>query len=256
MSRLTLLAEYFEEAGRMYIIMELLSGGELLEALLNKEKGNDGTEARYSESDARIIFRQLINGVKYLHDIKIVHRDLKLENLLLAKKGDINTIKIADFGLAKKYGQAALSTICGTPQYVAPEVIKGGSQPYTYGRECDLWSCGIILFILLGGYPPFYDDSEPKLFRKIREGKYDMDDPVWKVISPEAKDLIAKLLCVDPEKRYTVDQVLNHPWMKADESDTRREGLLQTVPKMRSSMRRMQPLPPEDLVRAEDVPGK
>lgn len=142
-----------------------------------------------------------------------MHRDLKLENLLLAKPNDIRTIKIADFGLAKKYGQAALSTICGTPQYVAPEVIKGGSTPYTYGKECDLWSCGVILFILLGGYPPFYDESEPRLFRKIRQGKPDMNDPVWNEVSSEAKDLIANLLVVDPTKRLTVEEVrLSHSY--------------------------------------------
>lgn len=118
------LKEYFEEPGRVYVIMEYLGGGELLDALLNKEKGPDGLDAHYSESDARTIFKQLIGGVKYMHDIGIVHRDLKLENLLLAKKGDIHSIKIADFGLAKKQAQAQLSTICGTPQYVAPEVIR------------------------------------------------------------------------------------------------------------------------------------
>jgi serine/threonine protein kinase len=160
----------------VYIIMELLAGGELLTALLDKGKGADGTEAHYSEADARVIFRQLLGGVKYMHDTGIVHRDLKLENLLLSKPGDIGTIKIADFGLAKSQA-AALSTICGTPQYVAPEVIQGGREPYTYGAECDLWSCGVILFILLGGYPPFYDESEPRLFKKIREGRYDMVRP-------------------------------------------------------------------------------
>ena len=118
------LKEYFEEPGRVYVIMEYLGGGELLDALLNKEKGADGLDAHYSESDARLIFKQLVAGVKYMHDIGIVHRDLKLENLLLAKKGDIRSIKIADFGLAKKQAQAQLSTICGTPQYVAPEVIR------------------------------------------------------------------------------------------------------------------------------------
>ena len=118
------LKEYFEEPGRVYIIMEYLEGGELLEALLNKEKGRDGLEAHYSEADARLLFKQIVAGVKYMHDIGIVHRDLKLENLLLSKPGDVRSIKIADFGLAKKYGHAQLSTICGTPQYVAPEVIR------------------------------------------------------------------------------------------------------------------------------------
>lgn len=231
--------EYFEENGRVYVIMEYLPGGELLEALLGKEKGSDGKEPHYSEEDARIIFSQLIEAVHYMHDKQIVHRDLKLENMLLQKPNDINSIKIADFGLAKKYGQAALSTICGTPQYVAPEVIKGGSTPYTYGKECDLWSCGVILFILLGGYPPFYDDSEPRLFRKIRQGKPDMDDPVWDEVSTEAKDLIMKLLVVDPEKRLTVEGVLEHPWMNPKHTGSRKD-LLKTMSKMKTSFKTKQ----------------
>lgn len=112
-------------------------------------------------------------------------------------------------------------------------------MPYTYGKECDLWSTGIILFILLGGYPPFYDESEPRLFRKIREGKYDMNDPVWKDVSSEAKDLIAKLLTVDASKRLTAEQVFEHPWMQ-EKGEQITRGLLQTVSKMRSSMRQIQ----------------
>lgn len=243
------LKEYFEESGRVYIIMEYLGGGELLDALLSKEKTHDGLEAHYSEQDARMIFKQIIAGVKYMHDKGIVHRDLKLENLLLSKRGDIRSIKIADFGLAKKYAQAALSTICGTPQYVAPEIIRGGSTPYTYDSQCDLWSCGIILFILLGGYPPFYDDSEPKLFRKIRAGKYNMDDPVWDIVSDDAKDLIAKLLTVSPEERLTVDGVLAHPWM----GEEKKEGKpLKTVERMRSSMRMRGVPSPEQLGLTEE----
>lgn len=246
------LKEYFEESGRVYIIMEYLAGGELLDALLTKEKAGDGTEAHYSEADARVIFKQLMEGVKYLHDSDIVHRDLKLENLLLGKKGDINTIKIADFGLAKKYAPGALSTICGTPQYVAPEIIKGGKEPYTYGKECDLWSCGVILFILLGGYPPFYDSSEPGLFRKIRAGKYNMNDPVWDAVSKDAKDLLANLLNVNPAERLTVDQVLRHKWMSED--DSKQHRALSTVSKMRTSMRHRGLMSPEALGLEPDGP--
>jgi calcium/calmodulin-dependent protein kinase I len=218
------LKEYFEEGNKVYIVMEFLKGGELLDAVITK-----GT---YSETDARKIFIQLIDAVTYMHGKNVVHRDLKLENLLLAEPGDINTVKVADFGLAKKYAGAALSTICGTPQYVAPEVIKGGQNPYTYGNECDLWSCGVILFILLGGYPPFYDDSEPRLFNKIRRGKFDFNDPAWSNVSDNAKDLLRKLLVVDPSKRLTCEQVRDHPWMKSEVGGMGRGELLT---KMRSS---------------------
>lgn len=124
----------------------------------------------YSENEARIIFRQIVAGVGYLHSKGIAHRDLKLENLLMAKRGDIMGVKIADFGLAKGQAATSLSTICGTPQYVAPEVIAKGAKSgfHSYKLSCDVWSCGVILFVLLGGYPPFYDESEPRLFDKIR----------------------------------------------------------------------------------------
>lgn len=116
-------------------------------------------------------------------------------------------------------------------------LFQGGDDTYTYGKECDLWSCGVILFILLGGYPPFDDDSEPGLFRLIRSGKYDMGDPVWKAVSDNAKDIIKHLLVVDPSQRLTIQGVLDHPWMKPDEDLEKRTDLLGTVKKLRRSMR-------------------
>lgn len=237
------LKEYFEEGNKVYIIMEYLRGGELLDAVIQK--------GSYNESDARTIFKQLIDAVNYMHAKDVVHRDLKLENLLLAESGDINTVKVADFGLAKKFaGGGALSTICGTPQYVAPEVIKGGQNPYTYGPECDIWSCGIILFILLGGYPPFYDESEPRLFAKIRKGKFDFNDSAWTHVGDSAKDLIKKLLVVDPSKRLTIDQIKGHPWMTSAAA----VGKAELLTKMRSSSRKLMPLlPPELIEEAEET---
>ena len=171
----------------------------------------------------------------------MVHRDLKLDNLLLAKKGDIATVKIADFGFAKKRHPFAeinqLKTVCGTPggvepckscthciaceasvlpgrraEYLAPEVARAGRRrsqaaaAAVYGPPCDLWSCGVILFMLLGGYPPFWHDSHPCLLRAISSGKFGFDDPVWRDVSGEAKDLICRLLVVDPAKRLTSKQ--------------------------------------------------
>ncbi|EFN53546.1 hypothetical protein CHLNCDRAFT_136678 [Chlorella variabilis] len=245
--------EYFEEGNKVYLIMEMLQGGELLDAVL--EKGH------YSEADARSIFLQIIKAIQYLHSRGIVHRDLKLENLLLVDKRDITRIKIADFGLARRYGgPGALTTICGTPQYVAPEIIKAstaprraqaftGAAPHAvslYGPECDLWSAGVILFILLGGYPPFYDESEPKLFEKIRKGRFDFNDDVWGAVSGEAKDMIRQLLLVDPAQRLTLDGVLAHPWCKSKESG--KQELLKTMTRMRSSKAQLLPSvsPPHD----------
>ncbi|KAL4854215.1 Calcium/calmodulin-dependent protein kinase type 1D [Chlorella vulgaris] len=228
---IVLMKEYFEEGNKVYLFMEMLEGGELLDAVL--EKGH------YSEGDARSVFLQIIKAIQYLHSREIVHRDLKLENLLLVRKGDISHIKIADFGLARRYiGPSALTTICGTPQYVAPEIIKGG--PTHYGPECDLWSAGVILFILLGGYPPFYDESEPKL-----KGRFDFNDDVWTAVSEDAKDMIRKLLAVDPQQRMTISQVLEHPWCKAKSSG--KGELLKTKTRMQYSKAQLLPSvsPPE-----------
>ncbi|KAL4424298.1 hypothetical protein ABPG75_001599 [Micractinium tetrahymenae] len=229
---IVLMKEYFEENNKVYLIMEMLSGGELLDAVLDT--------GHYSEADARSCFLQIIRAIQYLHSRGIVHRDLKLENLLLVKKKDISHIKIADFGLARRYaGPGALTTICGTPQYVAPEIIKGG--PARYGPECDLWSAGIILFILLGGYPPFYDESEPRLFEKIRKGSFDFKDDVWTAVSADAKDLISKLLVVDPRSRLTINEVLAHPWCKTPAGGKRE--LLKTTTRMRTSKIQLTALP-------------
>lgn len=200
------LKEYFEEGNKVYLITELLTGGELLDAVL--ERGS------YNEADARLSFVQLLRGIEYLHSKGVVHRDLKLENLLLATPNDIHKVKIADFGLAKKAAESAMATICGTPQYVAPEVIQG-TPGLIYSPAVDLWSAGVVLFILLGGYPPFYDESEPALFEQIRKGKFSFDDPVWDAVSDSAKSLVRELLTVNPSKRLTATQALKHTWFTA-----------------------------------------
>ncbi|DBB18738.1 TPA: hypothetical protein ACH3X3_000345 [Trebouxia sp. C0006] len=200
------LKEYFEEGNKVYLITELLTGGELLDAVL--ERGS------YNEADARLSFVQLLRGIEYLHSKGVVHRDLKLENLLLATPNDIHKVKIADFGLAKKAAESAMATICGTPQYVAPEVIQG-TPGLIYSPAVDLWSAGVVLFILLGGYPPFYDESEPALFDQIRKGKFSFDDPVWDAVSDSAKSLVRELLTTNPSKRLTASQALQHTWFTA-----------------------------------------
>ncbi|KAL6759504.1 kinase-like domain-containing protein [Haematococcus lacustris] len=177
----------------------MLTGGELLEEVLSR--------GSFTEQEARCCFVQLLRGIQYLHSRGVVHRDLKLENVLLASAGDIRHIKIADFGLAKRIAPDA-----GLQTYVAPEVIMG-LKGHQYGPGVDMWSAGVVLFILLGGYPPFWSESEPVMFEQIRKGAFTFNDPVWAFVTQEAKDLICSLLVTDPEHRLTATQALAHPWV-------------------------------------------
>jgi len=142
----------------------------------------------------------------------IAHRDLKPENLLSAGSDENEIIKIADFGFSKNFGEEKLMTSCGSPGYVAPEVLTCES----YDKSVDMWSIGVILYILLCGYPPFYADNAPALFKKIMDVQYDFDDPSWDDVSEDAKNLIKALLVKEPKSRLTAPQVLDHPWVKGD----------------------------------------
>lgn len=198
--------EFFAEGNKVFLLTELLSGGELLDAVL--ERGN------YSEADACSCFRQLLKGVAYLHSQGIVHRDLKLENLMLASQEDISKVKIVDFGLAKRLanGVSKMATVCGTPQYVAPEIIQGNVELRGYSKSVDMWSAGVILFILLGGHPPFDDENESLMYEHIKRGMFNFNDPVWDNISVSAKNLIRQLLTINPEVRLTAEDCLHHDW--------------------------------------------
>jgi calcium/calmodulin-dependent protein kinase I len=160
---------------------------------------------------------KILGAVQYLHAHGIAHRDLKPENLLLASRnGDLN-VKISDFGLSKLFNEnEVLKTACGTPGYVAPEVLRRQG----YSAEVDMWSMGVITYIMLCGYPPFYDAKNPELFKKIMSGRYNFDHPWWDSISDEgifpptvAKDFVKRLLVVDIRKRYTAAQALQHPFL-------------------------------------------
>ena len=137
-------------------------------------------------------------------------RDLKPENLLLTSETDDASIKVADFGFAiQGAAKSSLTTQCGTPGYVAPEILR--SEPY--GKAVDMWSIGVITYILLGGYPPFHDDNQKALFRKIKKGEFEFHEEYWGGVSDEAKNLITGLLQIDPNNRLTVDDMLKHPWV-------------------------------------------
>jgi serine/threonine protein kinase len=158
----------------------------------------------YSERDAAVLVRQIAETVEYLHSQGVIHRDLNPGNILLdgnADRVEDCRIKIADFGLASFFEHEAemMFTCCGTPEYVAPEVLQGKG----YGKECDVWSIGVILYIMLCGYPPFYDDNIPGQFALIMQGNLEFPDPEWTNISVEAKDIISHMLVVDSGSRYT-----------------------------------------------------
>lgn len=201
------LKEVFETDDVIALVMELVTGGELFYKIV--EQGN------YSEEDAANIVKQMIQGVAYLHDNGIAHRDLKPENLLCSGESEPGyepyRVVIADFGLSKIFDSGeALETSCGTPDYVAPEVITAEG---TYDKSVDMWSCGVITYVLLCGFSPFLSSTQTGLFEKIIKVEYDFPDPEWTHISEEAKDFIRHLLTKDPEKRYTAKQCLEHPWL-------------------------------------------
>ncbi|CAK9030650.1 Calcium/calmodulin-dependent protein kinase type 1 (CaM kinase I) (MnCaMKI), partial [Durusdinium trenchii] len=194
----------WEDKNHVYVVTELAKGGELFDRIVQREF--------YSEKDAAVVVKTVAEALKYLNDRGIVHRDLKPENILLVDDDDDSALKLADFGFAKQVdatNEDTLATTCGTPGYVAPEIISG--KPY--GKEVDMWSLGVITYILLAGYPPFYDENQNTLFRQIKKAKYKFDPEFWSEVSESAKDLIRGLLVVDPKKRLTVDQVLAHPWV-------------------------------------------
>uniref|UniRef100_A0A7N6BBL0 Protein kinase domain-containing protein n=1 Tax=Anabas testudineus TaxID=64144 RepID=A0A7N6BBL0_ANATE len=199
------LEEIFESKSHLYLVMQLVSGGELFDRII--EKGF------YTEKDASKLIQQILDAVKYLHDMGIVHRDLKPENLLYYSMDEDSKIMISDFGLSKIEGSdSVMSTACGTPGYVAPEVLA--QKPYSKAVDC--WSIGVIAYILLCGYPPFYDENDAKLFEQILKAEYEFDSPYWDDISDSAKDFIVHLMEKDPNIRYTCEQALQHPWIAGD----------------------------------------
>ncbi|XP_066457690.1 calcium/calmodulin-dependent protein kinase type 1D-like [Eleutherodactylus coqui] len=195
------LEDIYESSSHFYLVMQLVSGGELFDRIL--ERGV------YTEKDASNVIRQVLSAVKYLHDNGIVHRDLKPENLLYLTPEENAKIMITDFGLSKMEETGIMSTACGTPGYVAPEVLA--QKPYSKAVDC--WSIGVITYILLCGYPPFYEETESKLFEKIKDGSYEFESPFWDDISISAKDFINCMLEKDPKKRYNCEGALKHPWI-------------------------------------------
>lgn len=218
------LHEYYETEEEIFLILDLATGGELYKRLL--------AETRFNEVDTKHIVYSILEVCTYLHDMNVVHRDIKLENILLVSTASKTHVKVTDFGMSKILGsmqpdkrlrkstsyceklvenrkrrRVRAYTQCGTDYYISPEILKGEG----YCETVDMWSVGVVLYLLLTGRPPFSNEGS-SISNKILAGEYDKANAAYQNASPEAKDLIAKLLTVDPEKRITSDEALSHQW--------------------------------------------
>ncbi|KAK3102770.1 hypothetical protein FSP39_013833 [Pinctada imbricata] len=228
------LLDVFDDKAHVYLVMELVTGGELFDRIVQK--------GSYTEKDASYLIKQVLQAVQYMHGKGVVHRDLKPENLLYYSPDVDSKIMISDFGLSKTEESGIMATACGTPGYVAPEVLA--QQPY--GKEVDCWSIGVISYILLCGYPPFYDENDSVLFQQILKASYEFDSPYWDDISDSAKDFISHLMEKEPKRRFTCEQALSHPWISgntalekdihASVSEQMRKNFAKTKWKVRASV--------------------
>lgn len=210
------LFEIFEDEDDVYLVQELCTGGELFDYIVNREF--------LTEHQAAEIFRQVLHSVMYCHKNAIAHRDLKPENYMFKSDEEGSNLKLIDFGLSTSYfksngvGEAKftrMTTRAGTAFFMAPEVLESN-----YSNACDMWSCGVILYVMLCGYPPFDGDTEEEILLNVQRGEYDFDDEVWDKVSPEAKDLIQKLL-VPENERLSPKEALEHPWLKNTDTSSK-----------------------------------
>ena len=193
-----------------FVITNLLSGGELFDRIINK--------GHYTEKDAVKVLDDCLSALEWMHEHKIVHRDIKPENLIYATAADDSPIIVSDFGLAAAIDseEDRPTKACGTPGYVAPEVLQKGVA-YDYG--CDVWSVGVVAYILLCGYPPFFSEEEgddSSMYAAILEGTYEYDSPYWDDITAPATSFVSSLLTVDPSKRFNASEALRDPWISHD----------------------------------------
>lgn len=198
------LYETFEDHKNIYLVLELCTGGELFDRIIDA--------GHFSEKQAAFLMMQTLSAINYLHQICICHRDIKPENFLFSNKDPIerSTLKIIDFGLSCQFTPGEMMrTKAGTPYYVAPQVLEG-----RYDNACDIWSCGVIMFVVLCGYPPFYGDTDEQVLKEVKKADLQFDPSDWKNISEDAKNLIRNLLKKKVEDRYTADQALNHVWIR------------------------------------------
>jgi len=208
------LRDVFEDEEYLHLVTELCEGGELFDKILERASRRSkipGQPLCFSEEEAARVLHEILMAVKYMHQQGIVHRDIKPENILFTSKEEGSPVKIIDFGLARHFNKSqeySMRTVVGTPYYIAPEVLRKD-----YDDSCDLWSVGIIAYILLCGYPPFNGADNAAVYAAVKRGAYYFPASDWKHVSVEARDFIRRLLQVNVSKRMTIDQALRHPWM-------------------------------------------
>ncbi|XP_064389784.1 calcium/calmodulin-dependent protein kinase type II-like [Halichondria panicea] len=216
------LHQVFQEHDVRYMVFDLITGGELFDDIVAREF--------YSEKDASHCIQQILESVQYCHENRIIHRDIKPENLLLASRTPGANVKLADFGLAVEAMDARhYYGFAGTPGYLSPEVLR--KEPYSY--PVDTWACGVVLYILLVGYPPFWDDNQAKMFEQIKKGRFDYPAPEWDTVTSSAKDLINKMMTGDQLKRITANEALQHPWIKNRDKEASKVHRQETITVLR-----------------------
>jgi len=209
------LFETFQDAKRYYLVMELCTGGELFDRIVEEAEkhADEGKEGEaFEEGDAANYMAQILGAMQYMHSRDFVHRDIKPENFLLASKERDAPIKVIDFGLAKEFkvgSDGFMKTKAGTPYYVAPQVLQG-----KYNEKCDIWSCGVIAYILLCGYPPFYGDRDEDILRRVKKGDFDFPSPDWDNVSSHGKDMIKSMLTLKQDDRPSAKSLLDHTWLQ------------------------------------------
>ncbi|KAK4768736.1 hypothetical protein SAY86_026886 [Trapa natans] len=198
------IVDAFEDAVAVHVVMELCSGGELFDRIIQR--------GHYSEKQAAELARVIVGVVEQCHSLGVMHRDLKPENFLFVNHEEESFLKTIDFGLSIffKPGER-FNDVVGSPYYVAPEVLRK-----QYGQECDVWSAGVIIYILLSGVPPFWDETEHGIFEQVLKGDLDFESEPWPTISNGAKDLVKRMLVRDPKRRLTAHEVLSHPWVQIE----------------------------------------
>ncbi|CAK4072469.1 unnamed protein product [Aphanomyces euteiches] len=216
------LIDFYSELKHYYIVTDLCEGGELFDRIAHL--------TYYTEKEARDLVKTLLTGIKYCHDLGIVHRDLKPENILMTDKENNSSIKIADFGFAKEVTNG-LTTTCGSPEYIAPEIIARSNSEEKYGTHADIWSIGVITYVLLAGYTPFHDDNQSVLFDNIANGLYYFYSPDWDEVSQEAKDFVSWALTLDPKQRPSADDLLKDTWITQENvSVYQLSGVMEKLP--------------------------